>query len=1089
MGKTLIAGFHEQAVYEQWSPMWHGYWDVQFDYKFDNFFHPFVGELLTRLNQTSPSGILDASWQDKLETPFFDALYQPSHTLLSNVTDFDKQIDTDEHGPYSIYNWEMFFHLPMTVAVHLSKTRRYAEAQRWFHFIFDPTSTDVSIDPPKRFWKFLGFRKDLDPKQIDELLRLMSESPAGLSPDDQQRRQDILDGYQAMLNKPFQPHAIARTRHVAYQYAVVMKYLDNLIAWGDDLFQQDTIESINEATMQYILAANILGRRPERAPPIGTVRARTFADLKAAGLDEMGNALVDLESAFPFNVADSTPGGDGSGAGPLFGIGQTLYFCVPPNDKLLGYWDIVADRLFKIRHCMNIAGVVRPLPLFDPPLDPGMLVSAAAAGIDLASIVSGLNQPVGPVRALPQIQKVIELCGQVVSLGGSLLTAVEKGEGEQLALTRQGHEINIQQMQQDVRYLQWRAAEEATTSLLTSRATVLDRLRNYQRLLGLPADPNAPDTIQITRSELNEQNFNDAYQKLVVQYDKPLQLQTQPALVIAGDAAPAQQSGASGPGRLYLSRNEDADLNIHAPSARGNRQDAMASDKVTGLLALLPDMGLDLHFWGLGGHLNVFGGTLLASAGRFFSAIKNTAAADDEGQSANATKTATFERRADDWQLQYNLAAHELMQNGRQILSALIAEQIAYHEYKTIKQQITNSQEIQTFLQTKFTNTVQYLWIQGRESDLFYQTYRFVFDAARKAEQTMKLELMRPELDSQTFVKFNYWDAGHKGLTSGEALMLDLRRMEIAYHDNNKREFELTRHVSLRQLDPLALLMLKGTGSCAVTLPEWLFDRDCTGHYMRRIKSVALSLPSVAGPYASVNCTLSLLRSSIRKSPLLKDGEYARQGAEDDRFVDYAGAIQSVVTSGASNDSGMFETNLREERFLPFEGAGVISEWKLEFPSHYPSFDRMNLTDVIMHFRYTARPGMDQAKVNAALDALFAQPAASGAELALLFGLSHDFPTEWSAFVNGVGDFSVAIPRDYFPYFTEGRPMTLIAFDLYAANPAVHHAIDDPAARTADLQANGQFTLTAAADAAGPSQVLTRTPGLEVFLIVRYALA
>src|ERR1700716_1886577 len=47
------------------------------------------------------------------------------------------------------------------------------------------------------------------------------------------------------------------------------------------------------------------------------------------------------------------------------------------HDKMLGYWDTVAARLFKIRHCMNIEGIVRPLALFDPPLDPGMLVKAA----------------------------------------------------------------------------------------------------------------------------------------------------------------------------------------------------------------------------------------------------------------------------------------------------------------------------------------------------------------------------------------------------------------------------------------------------------------------------------------------------------------------------------------------------------------------------------------------------------------------------------------------------------------------------------------------------------------------------------------
>ena len=29
-------------------------------------------------------------------------------------------------------------------------------------------------------------------------------------------------------------------------------------------------------------------------------------------------------------------------------LGKALYFCVPRNDKLLSYWDTVADRLFKI---------------------------------------------------------------------------------------------------------------------------------------------------------------------------------------------------------------------------------------------------------------------------------------------------------------------------------------------------------------------------------------------------------------------------------------------------------------------------------------------------------------------------------------------------------------------------------------------------------------------------------------------------------------------------------------------------------------------------------------------------------------------
>jgi hypothetical protein len=48
-----------------------------------------------------------------------------------------------------------------------------------------------------------------------------------------------------------------------------MAYLDNLIAWGDALFRQDTGESIDEARQLYVLAANVLGPRPQEVPRQG----------------------------------------------------------------------------------------------------------------------------------------------------------------------------------------------------------------------------------------------------------------------------------------------------------------------------------------------------------------------------------------------------------------------------------------------------------------------------------------------------------------------------------------------------------------------------------------------------------------------------------------------------------------------------------------------------------------------------------------------------------------------------------------------------------------------------------------------------
>ena len=1012
--------------------------DIEFTYAFENFFHPFVGELIQKLNKDSLPGLLDPKYHQSLKTDFFNTFYTLLTSELVKIESFPKEIDLRYGGPYANYNWELLFHVPLTIAVHLSKNQRFAEAQRWFHYIFDPTCTDTSIPTPQRFWKFLAFRQAGDVMQIDELLLLLSKKDPTTT--EEKLRKSILDGYEASKNKPFQPHAVACTRQIAYQYNVVMKYLDNLIAWGDSLFRQDTIESINEATQIYVLASNLLGPRPQRIPFPGTTKPQTFAQLKARGLDATGNALVELEGKFPLNLGlPQIQGKDPDAAAPLFGIGRTLYFCIPHNEKLLGYWDTVADRLFKIRHCMNIEGIVRQLALFDPPIDPGMLVKAAAAGIDIGSIINGLNQPASPVRATLFIQKALELCGEVRSLGGALLSAIEKSEGERLALLRQSHEIKIQQMQQDVRFLQWKQAQEATKSLLTSRATALERLHYYQRLLGLPADPNAPSTILLERQKLTEQNFEDEYEKLVGQYDKNLFLQAHPKLQLTGSTSPANQAGASGQGSLNLNANENVELNEHLPNAKRNQALAFAARQLAPAFSMLPDFPINLHFWGIGGTV-IFGGSSLTKNIQTGADILDLMVSRDNHDASSTSKTSAYERRADDWILQYNLAAHELRQIGRQILTSLIAEQVSHHEYENTKKLIENAQEVDRFLHEKFTNEELYAWMQGEISRLYYEYYRFAFDTARKAEQTMKRELMRPEVDATTYVKFNYWDGGRKGLLSGEALYLDLKRMEMAYHENNKREYELTKHVSLLQLSPLALLQLRTTGRCTVSLPEELFDMDGPGHYFRRIKTVAISIPCVTGPYTSINCTLTMLKSSIRTKPVLTDGSYERSDTEDDRFNDSFGSLQTIVTSTGQNDSGLFETNLRDERYLPFEGAGVISEWQLTLPAN-PSkkepcqFDYNTISDVILHIRYTAREAGGTLKIGAIANLKNLIETAQTNGSVRLFSIRHEFPTEWAKFKNTpatpVISLILTLRPEHYPFWSQGNLEVIQRTDLF----------------------------------------------------------
>ena len=140
------------------------------------------------------------------------------------------------------------------------------------------------------------------------------------------------------------------------------------------------------------------------------------------------------------------------------------------------------------------------------------------------------------------------------------------------------------------------------------------------------------------------------------------------------------------------------------------------------------------------------------------------------------------------------------------------------------------------------------------------------------------------------------------------------------------------------------------------------------GHYKRRIKTVSVSIPCVAGPYTSLNCTLRLLNHEYRNSKLATD--YPKKLEEaDERFIYNPIPTTAIAVSQGQNDSGVFELNFRDERYLPFEGAGAISQWRLELPQNFRQFDYQAITDVIMHVRYTSSEGGITLK-NAALESL-----------------------------------------------------------------------------------------------------------------------
>lgn len=69
--------------------------------------------------------------------------------------------------------------------------------------------------------------------------------------------------------------------------------------------------------------------------------------------------------------------------------------------------------------------------------------------------------------------------------------------------------------------------------------------------------------------------------------------------------------------------------------------------------------------------------------------------------------------------------------------------------------------------------------------------------------------------------------------------------MDSSYVEHDVRQHGQSRQVSLRGLDPMALTQLRATGHCEFAVNEPLFDTDFRCHFLRRLKSVALTVPAV----------------------------------------------------------------------------------------------------------------------------------------------------------------------------------------------------------------------------------------------------
>ncbi|KAJ3495672.1 hypothetical protein NLG97_g3228 [Lecanicillium saksenae] len=441
-------------------------------------------------------------------------------------------------------------------------------------------------------------------------------------------------------------------------------------------------------------------------------------------------------------------------------------------------------------------------------------------------------------------------------------------------------------------------------------------------------------------------------------------------------------------------------------ASMASRTSANVSESIGQGMASTPDMwvgiagtmGTPLQFQQM--PMGVKLGTGFAAAARILNTV-----ADVSSSSAGLHSTlGGWDRREQEWQHQADLTVYEIQQIKRQRLAARRRLEISLRELNNTERRIQHSAETHNFLASKFTKYELWLYLQQENASLYRQMYNIATDVCREAEQAARYELGDYCLD---FIPSSVtaWNNLHEGLLAGEKLELSLSSLERAYMNKNCREYELAKHISLRLHFPAAFVLLKSVGYCEIDIPEHLFDLDYPGQFMRRVKTVSLTIPCVAGPYTGVHCRLQQVRSSIRVRPAhsvcstcccdkpKKENDGQLSCKHDPEVITRFAGTEAIATSSGQNDSGLFEVSFSDARYLPFEYSGAISRWRIELPPEDNQFDLDSLSDVVMHMNYTAREGGPEFRKECQVLA----KKRSKEHRVRFLDIKHELPEVWSA--------------------------------------------------------------------------------------------
>ena len=998
------------------------------------------GDLRRQLFRFRLNGLLSLEYQDHLKE-MNAPITSPSPTLVVP----DKLSEVNYRGPFGVYLRELFCEIPFLIANNLNSQQRFSAAQRWYHYLFDPTSPRMG---PHRVWRSRQLVEEIG--KVESFRKVLTNG-------------DALEAYR---RDPFNPHAIARLRPGTFHKTIVMKYIDNLLDWGDTLFAEFTMESLNEATMLYVLATDTLGPRPPEIGDCGEASGppQTYSEIvnslktdsdflielehfsKPAdqtatdeyrekftkfimeGVVSLGNTevvermatagatrngevnvstdasgLMDFENVNQYGHSSwRTMGGTDLREVSSYGAAQRS---VGTQSGFRGVDDLYGGtHIFVEGDPINPPGGGRPLGGKNPIPDPGGLlpfdykiphkgvIKPGTIQAETWKTIGGKKfPPLDFVKdtALPQPLFCIPPNKDLMAYWDRIEDRLHKLRNC-MDITGAKRQPSLYEPELDPRALmKGKAAGLPLGDVLNG---ITGDIPPYRFNFLIDKAKQYASTLQsfggALLSALEKQDAEQLSRLRAVQEQNILKLRTriQELEIQAAEDTLAGLERQRESVELRQSFYETMLQNGLIPWERAqqvSRHTATSLHSTEAILGVLSGALGILPQFGAPTAMK-YGGAELNKGALGFRDSVQALAQIAESISASAGLEATFQRRDEDWRQQRKLADKELENIKKQIEAAKVRVDSARRSLEVHNKTVEHAEEVFQYYQDKFTSQALYTVLSIQLQRAHRDAYNAAFAVAKMAEQAYRYER---EYEVATSFTNNYWIQDQAGLQAGEKLLLDLQNLERRYLETNYRTLEVEQSFSLMQVDPSAVVVLRETGSCTFKISEAFFDLAYPGQYRRRIKGIRLTMPCIVGPNTSVGARLELKSCKIRHNPTAQPADCSLRHTT------------VIAMSTAQNDSGTFEFTFRDERYMPFEGLGAVdSQWDISLPGTFKTFDYRTISDVVLRISYTAEEdGTLRQQIDKLTGSLHAFMKNTG--ITRIYSLRHEFPDIWNQLV------------------------------------------------------------------------------------------